>query len=428
MRALLTVVHRCAGLLIAGFLFVAGITGAVISWDHELDEWLNPHLHEATTAGPRRAALDLLRLVEQRDPRARVTYLPLTPESGQSLSMFVVGRVDPATGRQYDLGYNQVFLDPVSGEELGRRESGAVWPITRETFVSFLYRLHYSLHIPELWGIDRWGVWLMGGIALTWLFDCFVGFYLTLPARKAKRAARSASVERQLAKGFWARWVPAWKIKTSGSAYRINFDVHRAFSLWTWAILFMLAFTSFSLNLYREAFYPLMSMISTVTPTPFDQRTARGRHNPTEPKFGFEDVLSRAVVEAKSRGWTTPAGAVFYSTDYGIYGVSFFAPGDNHGAAGVGPAALYYDDLDGRLLGDRQPWKGTAADIFVQAQFPLHSGRILGLPGRILISVMGLVVAALSVTGVLIWWRKRRARVRVMTERARNRAALSPAE
>ncbi|HWT51888.1 MAG TPA: PepSY-associated TM helix domain-containing protein, partial [Caulobacter sp.] len=60
--------------------------------------------------------------------------------------------------------------------------------------------------------------------------------------------------------------------------------------------------------------------------------------------------------------------------------------------------------------GVRQPWVGTAADIFVQAQFPLHSGRILGLPGRILISLTGLVVAALSVTGVVIWWRKRKAR------------------
>jgi uncharacterized iron-regulated membrane protein len=41
----------------------------------------------------------------------------------------------------------------------------------------------------------------------------------------------------------------------------------------------------------------------------------------------------------------------------------------------------------------------------------MHSGRILGLPGRILISAMGIVVAALSVTGVVIWYRKRRARL-----------------
>jgi uncharacterized iron-regulated membrane protein len=43
----------------------------------------------------------------------------------------------------------------------------------------------------------------------------------------------------------------------------------------------------------------------------------------------------------------------------------------------------------------------------------VHSGRIFGLPGRILISAMGLGVAMLSVTGVVIWLRKRRARLAV---------------
>ncbi|HEY9571669.1 MAG TPA: PepSY domain-containing protein, partial [Pusillimonas sp.] len=50
------------------------------------------------------------------------------------------------------------------------------------------------------------------------------------------------------------------------------------------------------------------------------------------------------------------------------------------------------------------------ADIFVQLQFPLPSGRILGFPGRVMMSLMGLVVAMLSVTGIVIWARKRRAR------------------
>jgi uncharacterized iron-regulated membrane protein len=58
---------------------------------------------------------------------------------------------------------------------------------------------------------------------------------------------------------------------------------------------------------------------------------------------------------------------------------------------------------------------GTAGDIFLQVQFPLHSGRIAGLPGRILISAMGLAVAILSVTGVVIWLRKRSARLRPRT-------------
>lgn len=76
----------------------------------------------------------------------------------------------------------------------------------------------------------------------------------------------------------------------------------------------------------------------------------------------------------------------------------------------MGHKRLYLDSQDARVIGERLPWQGIAADLFVQAQFPLHSGRILGLPGRILISVMGLVVAMLAVTGVVIWWKKRVAR------------------
>ena len=411
MRATFTRLHRWAGLVTAGFLFLSGITGAVISWDHELDDLLNARLFTSRSDGPALPALELAQLAEARDPRARVGYFPLTPEPGKSWSAFVTPQVDPATGQLFALDYNQVFLDPHSGEEIGRREWGAVWPITRATFVSFLYKLHYTLHVPAFWGSDRWGVRLLGIIAIIWTIDCFVGFYLTLPVRRLTRA-RAASVERQLAKGFWARWKPAWAIKTSGSAYRINFDIHRAFSLWTWGLLVVIAFTAFSLNLYTEVFSPIMKTVSDYTPTPYEERAFRAPNQPLDPRLSYAAILARAEADGKARGWTTPVGALSYRPEQGIYAALFFKPGDDHGAGGVGPAQLYYDGEDGRPIGQRLPWIGTAADVFVQAQFPLHSGRILGLPGRILISLMGLVVAALSVTGVVIWWRKRRARLR----------------
>ncbi|TBR29020.1 MAG: PepSY domain-containing protein, partial [Reyranella sp.] len=237
MRHAFTLVHRWIGLAIAAFLFLSGLTGAVISWDHELDDLLNAHLHEAVANGPAMASLDLARQVEARDARVRVTYVPLAAEPGESLSFSVQPRVDPATGRLYEPGYNQVFLDPSSGTVLGRRQWGQAWPITSETFVSFLYKLHYSLHIPEMWGIDRWGLWLLGVVAAIWAVDCFIGFYLTLPVRHPSHPDRPAGVVRALKRGWWARWKPAWRIKTSGSAYRINFDVHRAFGLWTWLLL-----------------------------------------------------------------------------------------------------------------------------------------------------------------------------------------------
>jgi uncharacterized iron-regulated membrane protein len=396
-------VHRWVGLLIAGFLFVSGLTGAVISWDHELDDLLNPHLMYAKTTGPALPALDLARKVEARDPRVQVTFLPLAAEPGGTLAFSVEGKLDPKTGKLFEPGYNQVFVDPATGVEQGRRNWGAVWPITTETFVSFLYVFHYTLHLPRMWGIDRWGVWLLGGVAVLWTFDCFIGFYLTLPRRP--------SAARKPARSFWGRWKPAWLIKTTASGYRITYDVHRAFGLWLWGVLFTVAFTAFSLNLYSEVFYPLMSRVSQVTPSPFDVRKPAPRNAPIPATRSYAQILQTAKADAGRLGWRTPAGSMFYAPEYGIYGVAFHEPGGDHGASGVGPPYLYYDGRTGALIGERRPWAGTAADIFLQAQFPLHSGRILGLPGRILISATGLAVAALSVTGVVVWWRKRRARM-----------------
>ena len=430
MRSMFGRLHRWAGLLTAGFLFFSGVTGAVISWDHELDDLLNKQFHDVTSSGPAKPSGELAALIEQRDPRVRVNYLLMAPEKGESLSFFLQPRIDPATGKRYtDVNDNPVFIDPNTGAELGRRMWGAVWPVTRENFVSFLYKLHYTMHIPEFWGSDRWGARLLGIIAIIWTIDCFVGFYLTLPARRLANAGRAPAVTRELGRGFWARWKPAWKIKTSGSGYRINFDIHRAFSLWTWALLFIVAFTAFSLNLYFEVFSPIMKKVSDYTPTPYELREYRDLDHPIEPKMTWSDILARATADGKARGWEAPVGSLFYGPAHGVDAAAVFHPGDDHGAAGVAPAQLYYDSEDGRPIGDRVPWVGTAADIFVQLQFPLHSGRIVGLPGRILISAMGLVVAALSVTGVVIWWRKRRARVRVReTTEARSNGRLAPAE
>jgi uncharacterized iron-regulated membrane protein len=402
MRPLLVLLHRYVGLFMAAFLIVTGLTGAVISWDHELDEWLNPQLLETASRGSPRDPLALAAEVAARHPEVEVLSFPLAAESGHTLAFWVEPKIDPATGKPFDPGFNQVFVDPVSGAEQGRRAWGAAWPLDRENFVSFLYKLHYSLHLPSFAGTDQWGVWLLGIVALLWTIDCFTGAILTLPAQRD--GSRPS---------FWQRWRPSWRIRRGAGSYKLNFDLHRAGSLWTWALLFVLAFTAFSLNLYREVFFPVMTLVSDVTPSPFDLRTPTPPEQPIAARIDFADALARARREAAARRWPEPAGEIFYARNFGIYGVEFFHPEDEHGSGGVGPRMLFIDGADGSYLGDRQPWQGTVADLFVQAQFPLHSGRILGLPGRILVSLMGLVVAGLTATGVYIWWRKRDGRQRL---------------
>ena len=412
MRSSLLLVHRWLGLASAVFLLITGLTGAIISWDHELDEVLNPELMHSASQGPHQSPFVLARQVAERYPQVQVSSIPLMTEEGHALVIGVRPLPNPPDGLE-PVKFNQVFVDPVTGQELGKREWGAVWPLDRTNAVSFLYKLHYSLHLPEMWGIDRWGMWLLGGVAVIWLIDSFIGLYLTFPksARKPQTRLHKAQATHHASQAsFWQRWWPAWKMRWNSSTHKRYFDMHRAFGLWTWGLLIILAFSATALNLYREAFIPVMKTAFTLTPTPFDLRPRVPRSQQQPPKMDFEEVLALAKQDAKAKGWQEPAGRISYSAAFQLFNVYFYYPEADHGVAGAGHKRLYYDATDARLIGHTIPWQGTAGDLIVQAQFPLHSGRILGVPGRVLISAMGLVVAMLSATGIYLWWKKRKAR------------------
>ncbi|NGM85895.1 PepSY domain-containing protein [Parapusillimonas sp. SGNA-6] len=419
MRLAATLIHRWAGLAIALFLVVSGLTGAVISWDHEIDEWLNSDLYTVDSQGEFRSPIELAAVIERHDPRAQVVYIPLHIEAGHSVGYLVQPRIDAHTGKPQPLDYTHVFIDPVTAQIVGTRDASKA-SFSPRNLMPFLRNLHESLHLPAAWGSDRWGYQLMGIVALIWLLDSFVALYLTLPKRRAQAATRARTGMHTGAttpagpgpgRSWLQRWKPSWLVRWRAGGYKLHFDLHRAAGLWIWIVILIIAFTSFSLNLYREVFYPAMSMVSQVTPGPFETRPIAPPDQPIEPRIDFDTALHNALAEAQKQNWDRPAGGIFYARNMGFYSIAFFHPGADHGSGGMEIANLYIDGQDGRYLGDYLPWRGTAADIFVQLQFPLHSGRILGFTGRVLMSLMGLVVAMLSITGIVIWARKRRARL-----------------
>jgi uncharacterized iron-regulated membrane protein len=386
LRRLFVSLHRWFGLGAAAFLFIAGVTGAVISWDHELDAWLNPHLFKAQSAGSPKPVAELMERVESADPRVRVRFAPLEIEPGHTLTVSVEPRVDPITGKLFEPGYNQVAVNPVTGGIQGRREWGRV-ALTRENLLPFLYKLHYSMHLPRAWGIEL-GIWLMGLIALAWVLDSFIALWISFPSP--------------------ATWVQSFLFRWRQGGFRLVFDAHRSGGVWLWPLVLLLALTSVGMNLNREVMRPVVSWFSKLTPSPFADRPMAAPTQPIEPQVPLARILDQARSEASRRGWTAPAGAVFLSTEFGVWGVGFFERGRSHGDGGLGNPWLYFDARSGRAIGADIPGQGSGGDLFLQAMFPLHSGRILGTPGRILISLMGFVIALFSVTGVWLWFRKLR--------------------
>lgn len=394
MRSVWVRLHRWFGLATAVFLFIAGLTGALISWDHELDAWLNPSLYQSGSTGVPQHSLALAAQVERADPRVQVTFLPLHAESGHTLQMSVAPRLDPMTGKVYGVDYNQVALDPVTGIEQGRRYWGAV-SLSRENLLPFLYKLHYSMHIPDVSGVEL-GIWFMGVIGIVWVLDSFIALYLSFPTLTSWRKSL------------------AFRFKQGG--YKLNFDLHRSGGVWVWLLLLTLAITSVSMNLGREVTRPVVSWFSSLSASPFDTRTPTLPEDAPAPMVSRAAVIALATQEARQRGWTDPPGGLFFSPEFGVYGVGFFAVGADHGDGALtqprlGNPWLYFDAQSGGSLGALVPGSGSAGDLFLQAQFPLHSGRVIGMTGRVLVSLSGLLVSTLCVTGIVVWVRKRRARV-----------------
>jgi uncharacterized iron-regulated membrane protein len=141
MRSVLVRLHRWFGIGTALFLFMSGLTGSIIAWNEELDALLNPDFYHARSDAPALSSLEIANLVEAADPRLRITYLPLGVERGRTLQIRVAPRINPSTHQPYDLGFNQLAIDPATGVIQGRREWGAL-SLKPLNLLPFIYQLH----------------------------------------------------------------------------------------------------------------------------------------------------------------------------------------------------------------------------------------------------------------------------------------------
>lgn len=381
LRPFLVRLHRYAGLALAFFLIVAGASGAVIAFTDEIDTALNPDLRLARPGSAVVSAYDVIDRIQADDPRGRVTFAQLAAIPGRASLYFV----KPRTPNDGALGYNQVYVDPGSGAILGKRHWGA-FTLDRRHFVPWVYEIHYSLFLPS--GLSGW---FLGLLAAIWAGDCFVGLALTFPARRP----------------FWRGWTKSWRMKSRAGGHRRTVDVHRAGGLWLWALLLIMAATGFYLRVGDFTVRPLLASLSSITLSPMEEREHAGLARPAAIRLAFRDVVPLAEMRMRSElGGQVTATSGSLDPDTGIYSISFRASRDN----GIAAPTLYIDGNTGKFLGRSEAFSGTLADKLLDLPRPLHGGKIAGLPGRIIVALTGIGTVILSITGLLIWQRKRRSR------------------
>ena len=69
---------------------------------------------------------------------------------------------------------------------------------------------------------------------------------------------------------------------------------------------------------------------------------------------------------------------------------------------------LQFDQYSGELLKEHTFDDQNAGEKVIRANYDIHVGSILGIPGKIIAFLASLICASLPVTGFLIWWEKRK--------------------
>lgn len=380
-----TAIHRYLGLTIMTFLLIASVTGVALSFTAALDAALNRDLLHRPNAFP----LDPVRAVTALGatrPDLVVTAMPVLGTSNRTLLLGVTARLGASP-----LGYDQVFVDRSDGHIRGTRQRGPGWD--RRHLMEGVFQFHYTL----LAGTG--GRWVMGLAALGWLIGNLVGVYLTLPLRGA----------------FWKQWRKCWQVTPSSPLPRLLLDIHRASALWLLGGVVVLAFTSVCMNFFEEAFSPAVRAVSPGRPSLFD--TAAPAAPPSAPMVNPVRALATAARAGRRLDWR-PA-KVGYLPEWGVYRVLFTDDGiENYHR--LGPVSLYVDGTTGRVLEYDDPYGDGAGRKLSRALYPLHTGKMLGRAGIALDIVLGLATIEMIGTGLYLWLKRRRLRVKTRrTQRAR---------
>jgi uncharacterized iron-regulated membrane protein len=73
---------------------------------------------------------------------------------------------------------------------------------------------------------------------------------------------------------------------------------------------------------------------------------------------------------------------------------------------------FYVSMQEGAIAQVRVPRRGSAGDVFVGWQKPLHTGEAFGPLGEAVVFVTGLLPLLFSITGIYLWLARRKPRTR----------------
>lgn len=355
LRNIAFTLHRYIGLAIGIILVIVGLTGSLLVFEHEMDDWaiqqrfgsVVPQSQRLSTA----TLVDNVKTAYTNHPDWQVGQVQMLPKQE-----FYTIRLNRPDDTQWE-----VFVNPYTGVVMGDRQ--------RETALfNRVLELHYALLVGNT------GMVIVGIAAFLLVILSITGLVLWPGWRK-------------LSSGF--------KIKWNANPKRLNFDIHKVAGIITVVFLSAIAFTGFCWNFYDYAAPAIYA--ATFTPKPPEVKSTLISSKST---LKLDEILRRS--DAALPGATSTFINLPKKPD-GVFEIYKKLPGDGE----YFNSYVKLDQFSGKVLHVQDSRTIGFGDRVLNSFTPLHYGTFGGLPTRILYVFVGLAPLILFITGFVMWWHRR---------------------
>jgi uncharacterized iron-regulated membrane protein len=362
LRALLRQAHLWLGLTLGLLFVVTGVSGSLLAFYPELDAALTPSVRAAASSAQPASWEGLYRTLLEARPDRPIHWRIEVPDAGGPVQARSLSAADMA-GEQF--APLIVWVDPRTDTVIRTEQWGRyLW--------TWLYDLHYHLLTGPT------GAVVMGVVGLLVLPLLATGVMVWWPA--SLRLVRAAFSYR------------------GGALRRQLYDIHKLIGIVAVVVLATIAATGAMINLPEQA-----AALAAPLSAPYAAPALASDPAPGRTRLPLDAALSvarRELPEGRLKWIDTPGDPS------GVYAFRFRQPGEPN--VRFPNSVVWVEQYSGRVLGVRDATKDPPATAVIDWLHPLHTGEALGLAGRLLVLLAGLVPLALFVTGLWRWLLPRR--------------------
>jgi uncharacterized iron-regulated membrane protein len=342
--------HSVSGLISGLFILALSLSGAALVFHDELDSFQRPTVVSVKDKGI--LSIDSCYIiVQQHYPNAQISNASISYSIAQPFSFSI-----------YDSAYQngnalQLFIHPQTGEILKARGGS---DDARHNIMSWLSKFHNSFQMGKK------GEWLLGVFALFFLLSIITGLII-----------------------YRRNILPALFFRKS--VWKKN-NLHQLIGVWALLFNLMIAITGFWMQRYvfKKEFYSSSSWANTIKASPkllYSFDSAYNRLKQQHPDFTGYVIYFAQSTKGKTAIYGGRSGNSF------IHSKQF--------------ADAVMLDSTGNIASTRFIDTISADDRYDIINSQLHFGKYGGLPVKIIYSLFGCSSAVLSITGFILWRRKK---------------------